>query len=284
MPAIAGCHRRDEVVYKAVVKSLVIADEAPLRELVCELLRARGHAATGCDDVAAAWRQLEAERPELLVVDVERPGIDGLALCRRLRALPGGDRPAVLAMAGRTQDVAAVLDAGATDVLATPFDRATLELRLALLERQATANAARATVEAEREALLAEAEAARRRSTLLDEASHLLAGSLDYDTTLTTVARLAVPLIADYCIVDVVEPDRETPRQVAVVHVDPAQAEMLREMRRRYPPDPQGPNPASRALRGQQVLVPAAPPALLDQLAQDDEQARMLARLGSARA
>lgn len=69
----------------------------------------------------------------------------------------------------------------------------------------------------------------------LTEASALLAGSLDYETTLQQVTRLAVPQIADWCAVEMVEGGAFRP--VAVAHIDPAKVEMAHEVRRRYPPD-----------------------------------------------
>ncbi|MGA7122242.1 MAG: PAS domain S-box protein [Polyangiaceae bacterium] len=83
------------------------------------------------------------------------------------------------------------------------------------------------------------AEEARR---FLDEASRILTGSLDYDETLAAVARLAVPEIADWAGVDLLEVDGSF-RRVAIAHVDPAKVELANELRRRQPAsihDPSG--------------------------------------------
>lgn len=83
----------------------------------------------------------------------------------------------------------------------------------------------------------------RTRSTevqrFLAEAGEALASSLDYETTLASVARLAVPRLADWCAVDVVAEDGAIYR-LAVAAADPAKEEALHELRRRYPFDPQG--------------------------------------------
>jgi PAS domain S-box-containing protein len=84
---------------------------------------------------------------------------------------------------------------------------------------------------------LAAADQARRRLTLVAEASRLLASSLDYETTLTGVARLLVPEAADWVLIDVMGHDG-TVRSLAMVHSDPEREELARELRRRYPPDP----------------------------------------------
>jgi PAS domain S-box-containing protein len=70
----------------------------------------------------------------------------------------------------------------------------------------------------------------------LAEASRMLADSLDVQQTLGTVARLAVPEIADWCAVDLADGDGI--ERVAVAHVDPARIELARAMQDRYPPDP----------------------------------------------
>jgi len=79
-----------------------------------------------------------------------------------------------------------------------------------------------------------EADLGRR---LLDEAARTLASSLDYEETLQHVARLAVPTLADWCAVDLIDA-RGNIVPVAVAHVDPEQVELARELRRRYPIDP----------------------------------------------
>jgi PAS domain S-box-containing protein len=65
------------------------------------------------------------------------------------------------------------------------------------------------------------------RLRFLSESSKLLASSLDHETTLQIVARLAVPSLADWCVVDLLEGDGGT-RPVAAAHADPAQEEALR--------------------------------------------------------
>lgn len=82
---------------------------------------------------------------------------------------------------------------------------------------------------------LAEAERARWRIALLAEAGRVLAASLDYETTLDNVAHLAVPALADWCIVDLLAADG-TLRQVAAAHTQPEREPLIRELRRRYPP------------------------------------------------
>jgi len=91
----------------------------------------------------------------------------------------------------------------------------------------------------------------------LADAGELLAASLDWEETLVQVARLAVPALADWCIVDVLEDDGVTIKQVAVSAADPGKEDLLREMRMLYTPTIDSPQPAARALRsGEPVLFP----------------------------
>ncbi|GAC1315738.1 MAG: hypothetical protein NVSMB25_00140 [Thermoleophilaceae bacterium] len=93
-----------------------------------------------------------------------------------------------------------------------------------------------------------------RRSPVLDaqsalaflaQASGILAGSLDYERTLSEVAQLAVPDVADWCAVDIVEPG---PRQITSGHPDPEQEALLLELRRRFRAEKQGSEGTARVI------------------------------------
>jgi PAS domain S-box-containing protein len=103
------------------------------------------------------------------------------------------------------------------------------------------------------QAVRADAEHAHRRAAFLAEASRVLAGSLDYDVTLATVARLAIPELADWCVVDIVEKDGML-RRVVVVHPDPTKADLARALQARSP-DPDAPEGIPRALRSGTPVV-----------------------------
>jgi signal transduction histidine kinase len=106
--------------------------------------------------------------------------------------------------------------------------------------------------EAERSARAA-AEAAQTRLAFLAEASTVLISSLDYDTTLANLARLVTPVLADWCLVDVVEPDGSM-RRVAVAHADPAKRELVQQIAA-YPPQHKEHNPIVQALRSRKPVV-----------------------------
>jgi PAS domain S-box-containing protein len=130
------------------------------------------------------------------------------------------------------------------------------------------------------QAARAEAEAAERRAAFLAEASKVLGSSLDYEATLASVARLAVPRMADWCVVDMVEADGSL-RRLAVSHVDPAKVELARELERQYPTDPNLPyGPAQVLGTGQSEIYPDIPDSLLKASAQNAEHLKILRELG----
>ena len=123
----------------------------------------------------------------------------------------------------------------------------------------------------------AERRAAERRE-FLSRATLELNSSLDYETTLGTVARLAVPRMADWCAVDIVE--RGEVRRLAVAHVDPAKVASVVELQRRYPPDPNAPRGVLQILRtGKAELMKEIPASLLKAAARDREHGELIQRL-----
>jgi serine phosphatase RsbU (regulator of sigma subunit)/PAS domain-containing protein len=112
------------------------------------------------------------------------------------------------------------------------------------------------------------------------EASRILSSSLDYDTTLTNVARLAVPRIADWVSVDLLEEDGTT-RPVVVAHVDPSKVEWAIELRNKYPPDPREDRGVRKVLAtGESEFYPEIPRELLVQAAVDEEHLRLIDEIG----
>jgi PAS domain S-box-containing protein len=127
----------------------------------------------------------------------------------------------------------------------------------------------------------AQAETARQHLAFLVEASSALASSLDYETTLERVAGLAVPMLADWCVVHVVEEDRSI-RQVALAHADPLKERLLRTIAQRYPFDLNAPCGAAKALRtGQYEISTEAPPCRATASARDAEYLELREGLGT---
>jgi len=146
------------------------------------------------------------------------------------------------------------------------FGPADLAFAEALTHRASLAVDNALLYEAERTART-EVEAAQQRLTFLSEASMLLSASLDYETTLAQVARLAVPRFADCCIVDILEKDGSI-RRLAVAHVDQTREAQIDGIRRRYPHDMNTPEGIPKVLRtGEPKFFPEITEAVLAQFA-----------------
>ncbi|HKB37562.1 MAG TPA: GAF domain-containing protein [Gemmataceae bacterium] len=125
---------------------------------------------------------------------------------------------------------------------------------------------------------------ARRRaeqaSQFLARASTALASLVDYQSTLEKVARLAVPFFADWCAIDMVEPDGSL-RRVVVAHVDPARVQLAHELQQRYPPNVDSPRGVYAVLRtGRPEMAQDITDAMLVAGARDEDHLRLLRALG----
>jgi GAF domain-containing protein len=125
-----------------------------------------------------------------------------------------------------------------------------------------------------------EAEAARSRLLFLSGASEVFSASLDPEIVLQGIARLVVPELADWCIVDLLEEDG-TIRQTAVSHVTPSMEAVARELRTRYPPDPDLPHAVWKVLdTGESDLAEEISDEDLRARAKDQMHLKLLTELG----
>jgi len=117
---------------------LVVEDEPNIRDLVCLHLGLEGYACDGLADGREALTRVEAERYDLLVLDVMIPGLDGLALCRAVRnGRVNRDVPILMLTARREEsDKVVGLESGADDYLTKPFGVRELVARARALLRR----------------------------------------------------------------------------------------------------------------------------------------------------
>lgn len=116
---------------------LVVDDDAPVRRMLRRSLLAEGYEVAEAADGGAALAALERRMPDLVVLDVTMPGVDGLAVSRRLRAR--GNPVPILMLTARDalEERVRGLDAGADDYLVKPFDLDELLARArAVIRRQ----------------------------------------------------------------------------------------------------------------------------------------------------
>lgn len=114
----------------------------------------------------------------------------------------------------------------------------------------------------------------------LAEASPILTSSLDYESTLQTVAQLMVPKLADWCAVDMLLPEGDSDL-LAVAHVDPRKVEIALELRRLYPTDMNAPRGLANVIRtGEPELYPDIDDALLEATARDARHLEIIRTIG----
>src|SRR5271166_6354315 len=118
------------------MRLLVVDDEASVREALALVLDLSGFEVATAVDGREAIRALAADSPDAVILDVLMPGLDGLEVCRRMRAV--GDRTPVLMLTARAEvsERVAGLEAGADDYLVKPFASEELIARLRALLRR----------------------------------------------------------------------------------------------------------------------------------------------------
>jgi two-component system response regulator MprA len=124
------------------VRVLIIDDDRALRDALRRALALAGYEVDTAAGGEPGLARIAEQPPDVVVLDIGMPGLDGLAVCRRLRA--GANRVPVLMLTARDaiEDRIDGLDAGADDYLVKPFDVGELKARLRALVRRASPGAA----------------------------------------------------------------------------------------------------------------------------------------------
>lgn len=120
---------------------LIVDDDATAAAALAALLRQQGHETTSAADVGAALRQLRAQHPDLIVLDLSLPRVDGLSLMDAMRDEPGLRHVAVIVHSGRDdgESMTAARELGAVDFVVKGSDPDELCRRItAALARAAT--------------------------------------------------------------------------------------------------------------------------------------------------
>lgn len=293
---------------------LIVDDDTALLEALPETLQLRMGTITidTADSASVALERIAATDYDAVVTDIKMPGTDGLALLDRIASLRPGTPTLLITGHGERDLAIQALRGGAYDFIQKPIDRdyiiASLSRAIQMrrlsrqveeqrqtLERHATsleqtvlerthelveANQAKDELLHERDLALADAETAKQRLAFLAEASAVLASSLEYESVLSIVAHLAVPRLADWCMVDTVD-EHGTLRLPAVAHVKPARERLIRELRRRFPLHVDDKHGTPRVLRtGQSAFYPHVADDRLAAGVDDEKQLKLLRELG----
>ncbi|MFQ5914624.1 MAG: sigma 54-interacting transcriptional regulator [Nitrospinota bacterium] len=122
----------------ASMKTMIVGHDFDMLVFLEKILRSRGHQVSACMRGEEALEAYEREPHPLVVLDLELEDVDGLDLCRQIRALPQGDQSVILVVTARNQpgDLEPVLEAGADDYLNKPVEPGFLNVRLAIAEER----------------------------------------------------------------------------------------------------------------------------------------------------
>ena len=179
------------------MRVLLVDDDAWMRQALSAALESRGHDVCACEDAATALEVVAREPFTLAVFDWMMPGMDGLELVRRVRAMEGGEHLVILIVTTRNEphDLQAVLDAGADDYLRKPIDPAALMVRLEIAESRVRTREAQ--TEADRRLAETVSELQQSHDDLKSILDGLLTGSVltDSDGRVTFLSSAAQRLL-----------------------------------------------------------------------------------------
>ena len=111
---------------------LVVDDEQPIQELLRFNLEKEGYRVCVAKDGEEALKQVEDDQPDLLVLDLMLPGMDGLEVCRRLRSNPKFQQIPIIMLTAKGEEIDTVLglELGADDYMTKPFSPRELLARI----------------------------------------------------------------------------------------------------------------------------------------------------------
>lgn len=118
------------------MRLLVVEDETALCSSIAEGLRLDGYEVDTCQDGREALELCSVEDYDLILLDLNLPGMDGMEVLRRLRTEDSETGVLILSARGQIQDKVAGLDSGANDYLTKPFHFEELEARVRSLTRR----------------------------------------------------------------------------------------------------------------------------------------------------
>src|SRR5437899_11933337 len=115
---------------------LIIEDELPMRTALADVLQAEGYRVLSAADGESGLQRALVEKPDLVLLDVMMPKLDGYAVCEELRRLSNAVPVLMLTAKGQVEDRVTGLDAGADDYLVKPFSTDELLARVRAMLRR----------------------------------------------------------------------------------------------------------------------------------------------------
>jgi DNA-binding response OmpR family regulator len=129
---------------------VILAEDSDVTRLLMEaVLRQDGHEVIAVPDGAAAWQAYTLASAPLVILDWMMPNMDGIEVCRRIRATDAGEETFILLLTGRgtSEDLTTALDAGVDDFVAKPVPAEVLQARVVIAERRIGLDRARRAAE-----------------------------------------------------------------------------------------------------------------------------------------
>jgi len=120
----------------------VVDDEKNIREIIRISMEKEGHNIDEYADGRAAWQRFQTELPDVIILDIMMPHMDGLELCRKIRNLSAGEKTPIIFLSSRDEEIDKVLglESGGDDYVCKPFSLRELTARVhAALRRGKTA-------------------------------------------------------------------------------------------------------------------------------------------------
>lgn len=250
------------------IPASLLAFEAVLSELNENIVKAT----TG----EAALAFLLKNECALIILDLQMSGMDGLQTAQLIRQNSRTKSTPIIftTTLHSDEDVLKAYTLGAVDYLVKPIPPEILRAKVYVFVELYRKNLElREKRQKEQEASLAQ-----KRLTFLSQASNILSSTLDYETTLTAVARLAVPHIADWCLVDILEEEGRVSR-LSVAHREQDKEAIIKELS--FPNDPDADFAVSKVLKtGQPIIIQDVQEAQLETFARNHGHLQLLKELG----
>ncbi|MBW4526628.1 MAG: response regulator transcription factor [Phormidium tanganyikae FI6-MK23] len=117
---------------------LIVEDEAEIAQLIQLYLEKEGFSCRACRDGISALQVLQEQKPDLIILDLMIPGLDGLEVCARVRQKPGTKDPFILMLTAKGEEIDRIigLSTGADDYMVKPFSPKELVARVRALLRR----------------------------------------------------------------------------------------------------------------------------------------------------
>ncbi len=190
---------------------LVVDDDPIIRLLARQALEPEGFEVAEAEDGNVALAFLQSHLPDIVLLDVVMPGLDGFTLCKTLRTFPGGSHLPVLMVTGQ-DDIASInrsYEVGATDFISKPINWLILQQRLQYMLR------ANQVLEALRQSESSLSTSLKEKEALLKEVHHRVKNNIQI---ISSLLHLQANHISDNMALEIINDSRNRVQSMALIH------------------------------------------------------------------